>query len=108
MHIGKKYGSTAEIMVNSFVDLELGAFKALKEQGKGIPPVYLVEPTIKTGPVDGFDVNEGLRSLDKQPNRSVLFFLFFLENWNNITRAEAKDTRRPTRRQQPRRTNTKQ
>ncbi|KAH0974980.1 hypothetical protein GBA52_016879 [Prunus armeniaca] len=40
----KKYKSAAGIMVNSFVDLEPGAFKAFKEQGQGLPPVYPVGP----------------------------------------------------------------
>ncbi|KAM1128403.1 hypothetical protein ACFX15_037682 [Malus domestica] len=76
MHVINKYGSAAGIMVNSFVDLEPGAFKALKEQGKGVPPVYPVGPVIKTGSIDGFDGNKCLRWLDKQPNGSVLFVSF--------------------------------
>ncbi|TQE08418.1 hypothetical protein C1H46_005893 [Malus baccata] len=75
-HMCRKYGSAAGIMVNSFVDLEPGAFKALKEQGRGIPPVFPVGPVIKTGSIDGIDGNECLRWLDKQPNGSVLFVSF--------------------------------
>ncbi|PRQ19944.1 putative hydroquinone glucosyltransferase [Rosa chinensis] len=40
------YKAAAGIMVNSFADLEPGAFKAFKEQGPGLglPPVYPVGP----------------------------------------------------------------
>ncbi|XP_034216776.1 hydroquinone glucosyltransferase-like [Prunus dulcis] len=72
----KKHRSAAGIMVNSFVDLEPGAFKAFKEQGQGLPPVYPVGPVIKMGSVDGFEGNECMKWLDKQPNESVLFVSF--------------------------------
>ncbi|KAL6280551.1 hypothetical protein ACE6H2_017432 [Prunus campanulata] len=76
VRICKKYRSAAGIMVNSFVDLEPGAFKAFKEQGQGFPPVYPVGPVIKTDSADGFEENECLKWLDKQPNGSVLFVSF--------------------------------
>ncbi|KAL4651442.1 hypothetical protein ACB092_01G160100 [Castanea dentata] len=36
----KRYSLAAGIMVNSFIDLEPGAFEALKKGGDGKPPVY--------------------------------------------------------------------
>ncbi|MCO5575289.1 hypothetical protein L7F22_029089 [Adiantum nelumboides] len=43
----KKYRSAAGIMVNSFVDMEPGAFKAFKEQGQGLPPVHEAAGIVK-------------------------------------------------------------
>ncbi|XP_050120912.1 hydroquinone glucosyltransferase-like [Malus sylvestris] len=76
VHIFKKCWSAVGIMVNSFADLEPGAFKAFKEKGAGLclPPVYPIGPIIKT--TDGLDANKCLRWLDKQPYGSVLFVSF--------------------------------
>ncbi|XP_062030406.1 hydroquinone glucosyltransferase-like [Rosa rugosa] len=79
VRIAKMYKSAAGIMVNSFADLEPGAFKASKEQGPGLglPPVYPVGPVIKTGSVNEMGENECLISwLDGQPKGSVLFVSF--------------------------------
>ncbi|KAM0981780.1 hypothetical protein ACFX2A_015078 [Malus domestica] len=78
VHIFKKCRSAAGIMVNSFADLEPGAFKAFKETELGLclPPVYPIGPVIKTSSTDGLDANECLRWLDKQPYGSVLFVSF--------------------------------
>jgi hydroquinone glucosyltransferase len=75
LHCIKQYPLAAGIMVNSFMDLEPGAFKALKE-GEGKPPVYPVGPLIQSGSDGGVDESECLRWLDKQPNESVLYISF--------------------------------
>ncbi|XP_062026570.1 hydroquinone glucosyltransferase-like [Rosa rugosa] len=78
IRISKRYKSAAGIMVNSFADLEPGAFKAFKEQGPGLglPPVYPVGPVIRTGSADELGENECLSWLDRQPKGSVLFVSF--------------------------------
>lgn len=78
--IAKRYCDVpAGIMVNSFADLEPGAFKALKDgvQLGNNPPVYSVGPLIRSDSA-GFDGSEYacLRWLDKQPKGSVLFVSF--------------------------------
>ncbi|XP_004298887.1 PREDICTED: hydroquinone glucosyltransferase-like [Fragaria vesca subsp. vesca] len=76
--ICKRFKSAAGIMVNSFADLEPGAFKAFKEQGPGLglPPVYPVGPVIQTGSAAELGENECLSWLDAQPKRSVLYVSF--------------------------------
>ena len=64
------------IMVNSFMDLEPGAFKALNEVGQVKPPVYPVRPLVQSCSDRGVDESECLRWLDKQPNGSVLYVSF--------------------------------
>ncbi|KAG6781158.1 hypothetical protein POTOM_014047 [Populus tomentosa] len=78
LHICKLYNSAAGIMVNSFIDLEPGAFKALMEENNiGKPPVYPIGPLTQIGSTSG-DVGESecLNWLDKQPKGSVLFVSF--------------------------------
>ncbi|KAF3964991.1 hypothetical protein ACB098_01G143500 [Castanea mollissima] len=72
----KQVHLAAGIMVNSFMDLEPGAFKALNEVGEGKPPVYPVGPLVQSGSDRGVDESECLRWLDKQPNGSVLYVSF--------------------------------
>ncbi|KAF3448682.1 hypothetical protein FNV43_RR09395 [Rhamnella rubrinervis] len=81
--IAKRYSDVpAGIMVNSFADLEPGAFKASKDgvQLGNNPPVYSVGPLIRSDSAGfaGFDGSEYecLRWLDKQPKGSVLFISF--------------------------------
>ncbi|PRQ17465.1 putative hydroquinone glucosyltransferase [Rosa chinensis] len=78
LRIGKRYKSAAGIMINSFADVEPGAFKAFKEhrQSHGLPPVYPIGPVIKTGSASGLGENECLSWLDDQPIGSVLFVSF--------------------------------
>ncbi|KAF3964992.1 hypothetical protein ACB098_01G143400 [Castanea mollissima] len=78
LHCCKQYPLAAGIMVNSFMDLEPGAFKALMERGDGKPPVYPIGPLIKSGSDIVVDDSgaECLRWLDKQPHRSVLYVSF--------------------------------
>jgi hydroquinone glucosyltransferase len=78
LHLCKLYNSAAGIMINSFIDLEPGAFKALMEENNiGKPPVYPVGPLTQIGSTSG-DVGESecLNWLDKQPKGSVLFVSF--------------------------------
>jgi hydroquinone glucosyltransferase len=73
----KRYPFAAGIMVNSFLDLEPGCFKALMDGKEGRPPVYPVGPLVQSGSDHiGVDSSECLRWLDKQPNNSVLFVSF--------------------------------
>ncbi|KAJ0047974.1 hypothetical protein Pint_15017 [Pistacia integerrima] len=78
--IAKQYPLAAGIMVNSFVDLEPGAFKALMEgDGSGFsPPVYPVGPLIQNALIiEAEHENSGcLKWLDEQPSGSVLFVCF--------------------------------
>ncbi|GMY30500.1 hydroquinone glucosyltransferase-like [Fagus crenata] len=48
LHCIKQYPLAAGIMVNSFMDLEPGCFKALNEGGEGKPPIYPVGPLIQS------------------------------------------------------------
>ena len=76
LHCIKQYPLAAGIMVNSFMDLEPGALKALNEGGEGRPSVYSVGPIIQSGLDHGVDKSECLSWLDKQPNGSVLYVSF--------------------------------
>ncbi|KAE9451987.1 hypothetical protein C3L33_16104, partial [Rhododendron williamsianum] len=62
----------------SFLDLEPGAFKGLKEDWPGKPPVYPVGPLIRTGSGDVSDGSDHqcLKWLDEQSRGSVLFVSF--------------------------------
>ncbi|KAG5538690.1 hypothetical protein RHGRI_019301 [Rhododendron griersonianum] len=64
------------IIINSFLDLEEGAIKALQVEEPGKPPVYPIGPIIQTGSGDGSDRPECLKWLDDQPSQSVLFVSF--------------------------------
>ncbi|KAJ4711921.1 Glycosyltransferase [Melia azedarach] len=73
-HLAKQYPLAAGIMVNSFMDLEAGAFNALMESKPGLrPPVYPVGPLIQTGSTGN---HECLKWLDDQPSGSVVFVCF--------------------------------
>ncbi|KAB1215466.1 Hydroquinone glucosyltransferase [Morella rubra] len=77
LHISKKYPLASGIMVNSFFDLEPGAFKAMGEGKEGkLPPIYPVGPLVKSSSDHGTDGSESLIWLDKQPKESVLFVSF--------------------------------
>ncbi|XP_057510861.1 hydroquinone glucosyltransferase-like [Actinidia eriantha] len=76
LHHSKRHSLAHGILVNSYLDLEPGAFKALKEDWTGIPPVYPVGPLIQDGSARGGDGSECLKWLDKQPRGSVLFVSF--------------------------------
>ncbi|GLT53672.1 hypothetical protein SLA2020_269290 [Shorea laevis] len=52
----KQYSLAAGIIINSFLDLEPGSFKALMEEKEGRPPVYPVGPLVQSGSDHGFTV----------------------------------------------------
>jgi hydroquinone glucosyltransferase len=76
LQMAKRYPLAAGIMVNSFLDLEPGSFKALMEGKEGRPPVFPVGPLVQSGSDHGAYGLECLRWLDEQPNNSVLFVSF--------------------------------
>lgn len=79
LELCKKYGSADGMLVNSFMDLEFGALKALKEEGWFKPPVYPIGPLIQTDPireVDSSEMSDCFKWLNKQPLKSVLFVCF--------------------------------
>ncbi|KAL5541257.1 hypothetical protein UlMin_042479 [Ulmus minor] len=79
LELAKRYCEADGFLVNSFVDLEPGAFKALNERTHhNNPPVYPVGPLVQTGspPSLELDGSECLNWLDKQPEGSVLFVSF--------------------------------
>ncbi|KAM7261014.1 hypothetical protein ACFE04_026489 [Oxalis oulophora] len=84
----KRYGMAKGIVVNSFIEIEPGPIKALKDEEENgcIPPVYPIGPVIRmdTGSIDSTKVQNGggnhgttcLKWLDEQPKGSVLFISF--------------------------------
>ncbi|GMY23208.1 hydroquinone glucosyltransferase-like [Fagus crenata] len=62
LHNAKRYTSADGIMVNSFIDLEPNAFKALMEVAReGKPPVYAIGPLIQPSLDRGVDGSDKLR-----------------------------------------------
>ncbi|MBA0548766.1 hypothetical protein Golob_019844, partial [Gossypium lobatum] len=76
LHHTKRYRLAEGIMVNSFVDLEAGAIKALQEKEPGKPPVYPVGPLVNIDPSKVDDGSDCLKWLDDQPHGSVLYVSF--------------------------------
>ncbi|XWS32064.1 hypothetical protein CRYUN_Cryun23aG0128900 [Craigia yunnanensis] len=76
LHHTKRYRMAEGIMVNSFVDLEEGAIKALQEKEPGKPPVYPVGPLVNVDPSSKADESDCLKWLDDQPHGSVLYVSF--------------------------------
>lgn len=73
----KRYKLAEGIMVNSFVDLEEGAVKALQDPEPGKPPVYPVGPLVNMDSgTSGVDGSGCLKWLDDQPHGSVLYVSF--------------------------------
>ncbi|KAL2230213.1 UNVERIFIED_CONTAM: Hydroquinone glucosyltransferase [Sesamum indicum] len=73
----KKYQLAEGIIVNSFLDLEPGTFKALKDEGWCKVPVYAIGPMIQTGSASGSNSSSDcLKWLDNQPDGSVLYVSF--------------------------------
>ena len=69
------------IMVNTFMELEAGAIKALhQESHDGTPPIYPIGPIVRMGSSTSNNSIDGsescLRWLDNQPIGSVLFVSF--------------------------------
>ncbi|KAK4425325.1 Hydroquinone glucosyltransferase [Sesamum alatum] len=71
----KKYQLADGIIVNSFLDLEPGTFKALKDEGCCKVPVYPIGPMIQTGSGSNSS-SDCLKWLDEQPDGSVLYVSF--------------------------------
>ncbi|XWS35877.1 hypothetical protein CRYUN_Cryun20dG0034500 [Craigia yunnanensis] len=76
LHHTKRYRLAEGIMVNSFVDLEGGAIKALQEKEPGKPPVYPVGPLVNVDSSRKADGSDCLQWLDDQPHGSVLYVSF--------------------------------
>ncbi|XP_050384887.1 hydroquinone glucosyltransferase-like [Argentina anserina] len=76
LHHVKRYGLAEGIMVNSFMELEPGALKALQEKEPGKPPVYPVGPLVRMDFKDGAHEGKCLKWLDEQPRGSVLYVSF--------------------------------
>ncbi|GKB63078.1 hydroquinone glucosyltransferase-like protein [Tanacetum coccineum] len=77
IHLSKLFSLSHGILVNSFFELEPGAFKALEEGNWCKPDVYSVGPLIRSGSRN--QTNDGiecLKWLDKHPVNSVLFVSF--------------------------------
>ncbi|KAL7233663.1 hypothetical protein ACSBR1_017305 [Camellia fascicularis] len=55
------YGLAEGIIVNTFVDMEEGAIKALLADEPGMPPIYPVGQLIRTGLSDGSKQSECLQ-----------------------------------------------
>ncbi|XP_027090655.1 anthocyanidin 3-O-glucosyltransferase 2-like [Coffea eugenioides] len=68
---------TKGIMVNTFLELELYAIKALTSNPK-IPPIYQVGPLINDAGISSNqeEIEPIIRWLDDQPTSSVIFFCF--------------------------------
>ncbi|GAV72129.1 UDPGT domain-containing protein [Cephalotus follicularis] len=76
LQICKMYSLAKGIVVNSFMDLEPGAIKALQEE-PGCPPIYPVGPFVRTGSSDTVgDGSHCIIWLDDQLRGSVLFVSF--------------------------------
>ncbi|OMO85165.1 UDP-glucuronosyl/UDP-glucosyltransferase [Corchorus olitorius] len=79
VQLGRCYSMAAGIMVNSFVELQQSAFKALMMNQGQIPAVYPVGPLVQTGSSNG-GVNESnnccLKWLNEQPDGSVVYVSF--------------------------------
>ncbi|OMO79697.1 UDP-glucuronosyl/UDP-glucosyltransferase [Corchorus capsularis] len=78
----KCFSLAAGIMVNSFMDLEKGAFKGLMNQNQkqgefDIPPIYPVGPLVRTSSSSStHGSNNCLRWLNEQPDGSVVYVSF--------------------------------
>jgi len=77
LHHAKRYRLAEGILVNTFMELEEGALKALQRPDPGKPSVYPVGPMVRSGSGEGGgDGSECLRWLDEQPRGSVMFVSF--------------------------------
>lgn len=73
----KLFNNADAILLNSFVDLEEGAIKALQEEEPTRPPVYPIGPLIQGGSSElGLQRSDCLKWLDEKPLGSVLFVSF--------------------------------
>ncbi|KAL6965051.1 hydroquinone glucosyltransferase [Sarracenia purpurea var. burkii] len=72
----KRFRSAEGIILNSFLELEEGAIKALTAEERSTPPVYPIGPLVQTCTSVGALRQDCLRWLDDQPGDSVLFAAF--------------------------------
>ncbi|CAJ1779880.1 unnamed protein product [Sphenostylis stenocarpa] len=72
----KRFHVPDGIFMNTFLELESGAIRALHEQFKGKPGIYPVGPITQMGSIDHENGVECLRWLDKQEPKSVLYISF--------------------------------
>ena len=72
----KKFHLPDGVFVNSFLELEAGAVRALQKQTRGKPMVYPVGPIIQSGSIGQENGSECLQWLDNQEPNSVLYVSF--------------------------------
>ncbi|XP_043715951.1 hydroquinone glucosyltransferase-like [Telopea speciosissima] len=78
LYHSKRFKLADGILLNSFIEMEAGAIKALKESGDpSVPPIFPIGPLTQDGSRDnGADISGCLRWLNNQPIGSVLFVSF--------------------------------
>ncbi|CAH2069267.1 unnamed protein product [Thlaspi arvense] len=79
LHNTKRYKEAEGILVNTFLELEPDAIKALQKPGLDKPPVYPIGPLVNIGKEEsniGKQESECLKWLDNQPLGSVLYVSF--------------------------------
>ncbi|KFK42529.1 hypothetical protein AALP_AA1G006300 [Arabis alpina] len=74
LHNAKRFKEAKGILLNSFIELEPNAIKALQEPAIGKPPVYPIGPLVNLG--SSTNESECLNWLDQQPHGSVLYISF--------------------------------
>ncbi|KAK4425087.1 UDP-glycosyltransferase 72B1 [Sesamum alatum] len=78
------------VMVNSFLELELEAFKDLERRRPGVPPIYPVGPLIRTGTEAESDRgSECVKWLNDQPPK--ICALCFLRQWRDLIRGAVQE-----------------
>ncbi|KAJ4905557.1 UDP-glycosyltransferase 72B1 [Raphanus sativus] len=90
LHNAKRYKEAEGILVNTFLELEPNALKALQEPGLGKPPVYPIGPLVNIGKQEGSnrtEESECLKWLDKQPLDSEQRFLWVIRSPSQIADA---------------------
>ncbi|XP_020088371.1 hydroquinone glucosyltransferase-like [Ananas comosus] len=75
LRVTRRFGEVEGFLVNSFEELEPGAFAALNGGEARGPPVYPVGPLVRTGRVEPGEECL-IRWLDRQPPGSVVFVSF--------------------------------
>ncbi|KAM4081744.1 hypothetical protein ACJW30_11G115200 [Castanea mollissima] len=76
LHHSKRIRLAKGVMVNTFMDLEARAIKALHDHSHGRPPIYPIGPIVRTGSTNPIDGHECITWLDNQPSGSVLSVSF--------------------------------
>ncbi|KAK2650709.1 hypothetical protein Ddye_018198 [Dipteronia dyeriana] len=81
LNMARRFGLAKGIVLNTFIDIETGALKALMEEDEeysgGVrPPIYPIGPMIRAGSSDRGRKSDCLTWLDNQPSGSVLYVSF--------------------------------